>query len=539
MFRKHLVATEKTNLFNQFITDYIHQHRNLLPFYSHYPNLEGYQKFLNQSHLFQQLDRKKLSRVLKQQSLEITNASNKTKENIKLLERPNTFTVTTGHQLCLFTGPLYFIYKILSAISLSEWLNKKFTAYHFIPVYWMATEDHDIEEINHIYVNDKKIVWEANQKGAVGLFNTHEVNQAIQQLEEFTKNMDIEVQHLLSLFKEAYSSGNNLTKATHYLVNALFGEYGLVVADGNNVELKKQAQIIFKKDILEQIPYQYVNKTIDSLYQQNYSIQVKPREINSFYLETNLRERIIREDDSFKVLNTDIVFSKEEMENLISNETEKLSPNVVTRPLYQQSILPNIAYVGGPGELAYWLQYKEMFDQMSIPFPILQARQFVLILDKHHADKLKRYNLEATDLFLNEHELIKKYMKQNNLLIQLNKEREELMEYYERLANKVSEIEKTMEANVKAEHQKSLNYLNTLESKLNKIKKQKEEQEITQLKNIRAKLFPDGKPQERHQNISMLYAVYGKNIIQKLKEIFQETVESTHYLVLEENTETN
>src|SRR5690606_31940934 len=167
------------------------------------------------------------------QSESVKNTSEFSIKNIELLKSEKTFTVTTGHQLCLFTGPSYFIYKIISTINLAEELKKEFPVYDFVPVYWAASEDHDFEEINHFHLFGKKLEWKSEQSGAVGNFKTKKLETLLPALEEAlgkSKNSD----YLISLFKNAYLQHQNLADATRFIVNELFGEYGLVTIDGND-----------------------------------------------------------------------------------------------------------------------------------------------------------------------------------------------------------------------------------------------------------------------------------------------------------------
>lgn len=532
MFKKQTFSFESTNLFNKLFLDYTSKHPDTLSLYTHFPDIEGYKALLSDPNLFKSLNRPTLVKAIHLQAETVSNTSESTFKNINLLEGTNSYTITTGHQLCLFTGPLYFIYKIISCINLSEWLKQNFPDKHFVPVYWMASEDHDFEEVNHAFAFGKKIEWQSNQKGAVGGFKTNELNTVITELEQVLGNNENSKQ-LVELFTKAYLENKNLADATRFIANALFGEYGLVVVDGNDNLLKTEFKPFLKKDVFENIPYKKVTETNLYLGSKKYTLQVNPREINCFILDENSRNRIEKKDNIYHVLNTNLSFTAEELEKRIDTHPEKISPNVVLRPLYQQFILPNIAYVGGPGELAYWLQYKAMFNELNIQFPILQPRKTILLVDLSVQQKLKKLNIPIASVFKTEKELIDELLAEKGSTINLDVEKSNLSILFNELAKKTALIDKTLENAVNAEGQKAQNSLSAIESKINKALKQQLDTELNQIKNIRAKLFPDNIPQERHENFSVFYSKWGDKFIAGLKNQMQGN--DLNYIVLLED----
>ncbi len=532
MFTKKIISYEDANQFNKLVSDYLSKKKDTEQLYSFFPDLEGYKKLLSNPTLYTNLKRDLLVNSLQTQALLVSNTSKESQSNISLLKNKNTFTVTTGHQLCLFTGPLYFIYKIISTINLSEWLNKKFPDKKFVPVYWMASEDHDFEEVNHAFVYGKKIQWQSDQIGAVGNFKTEGLDSVIKELETVLGDSE-NSKNLISLFKKSYLEHSNLTDATRFLANELFGSYGLVIVDGNDKALKNEFRDLIKKDVFENLPFKKVNDTLHYLNSKKYPTQVNPREINCFYLNGNTRNRIEKQGETYKVVNTDISFSKTELEKIIDSEPEKISPNVVLRPLYQQHILPNIAYVGGPGEITYWLEYKEMFDALNIQLPVLQPRQFILIVDKNQQQKLAKLGLDLKDAFKNEQDLIQQFLSNHGATVDIEAEKNELNKVFNDLLSKSIEVDKTLESAVKAENQKALNSLSMLEAKLNKALKQRSDTELNQIKNIKSKLFPENLPQERYDNFSMLYTKWGNKFIEEIKK--QTEGNDLNYLILLEN----
>lgn len=531
MYTLKPVPFAHTSLFGGLFSDYLNQSDNVKAFFSYPPTLTGFKNILSENS-YDTLDRQLLSSILLKQCDKVSNSTSATRNNIDLLKQKNAYTLTTGHQLCLFTGPLYFIHKIISVIQLAEKLTKEFPDKYFVPVYWMAGEDHDAEEINHTYVYGNKISWSTEDTGSVGNFNTGGIAPVLEELKSLLGNTT-HTNDVIELFRKAYLEHNNLNDATRFLVNELFGKFGLVIADGNDIEFKKQFKEEFREDILQQKAFKKVSAAIEKLKSSNYSIQVNPREINCFYMDGAIRSRIEKQDSLYKVVQTNLAFTETEMLELIEQHPEKISPNVVLRPLYQQKILPNIAYCGGPGEIAYWLEYLDMFKSFGIDYPVLVPRNFVSIIDKNVLQKMEKLKMEVTDVFAEEQVLIQNYLASKGITISLSEEKSEIEDMYAVLLEKAVNIDKTLEASVKAEMQKAVNGISVIEGKLNKALKSKSDTEINQIKTIKNKLFPLQSPQERIENVSSYLAKYGINWIDS---IYHSTnVLSDSYQVLTEN----
>ncbi len=516
-FSSQLIDFKISKSLNQLVADYVNQNEKVSPFYNQFPDARGFSELIN-NNLTALVDRDTLVNELTYQNQLVANTSSLTDANTQLLLNKNCFTVTTGHQLCLFTGPLYFIYKIFSSINLALELKQQFPQHNFVSVYWMASEDHDFEEINNFSVFGKNTKWESEQTGAVGNFETNELEQIIPQLQQLFGDTENGI-YLFTLFKNAYIEHKNLKNATRFLVNQLFGNYGLIILDGDSGNLKKQFINHFKTDIFNNTPYLKVSESIAKLETLGYKIQVNPRLINCFFMENGLRARIEKQEDYYVVVGTDKKFTKQELENLIETNPEKFSPNVVLRPLYQQHILPNIAYVGGPGELAYWLQYKAMFTEFTINFPILVPRSFITVIDKTTRLKLEKLNFSEVDIFKDEQELIKEFQQKANAIFSLESEKKTIEQLYEEIQNKITAVDKTLVASVNAELQKNLSGLDALTAKANKALKQKLDTEISQIKTSKQKLFPNNLPQERVDNFAAFYLKYGTDFFDELKKI--------------------
>lgn len=515
MFTVKGISFKEAGLLSPLVLNYLEKDRSLSSFYHDFPNIQGFGNFIHQKP-YSNFNRKQLFEIVSKQSQLVDNVSSSSKENILKLQGARSFTVTTGHQLCLFTGPLYFIYKIISTINLAEQLKVKFPDSDFVPVYWMASEDHDFEEVSSFNLFGKTVKWQSSQTGAVGNFKTHELSLQLAELSEIL-GQSTQAKELIGLFENAYLKHNSLAGATRFLVNELFGDYGIVVVDGNDLAFKEQFKAVFEEDIFQNAPFKCVNETIDDLKKLGHTAQVNPRAINCFYNEGGLRTRIEKREDKFQLVGTDTLFTEKELRNIIHAHPNKISPNVVLRPLYQQTILPNLAYVGGPGELAYWLQFKKMFDELDIEFPLLVPRDFVTVVDKGTKAKIEKLGFASKDIFDSEQNLIQRFQIKSNAVFDIEHEKNVVQDVFALLGDKISIIDKTLAGSVSAELQKSLNSLEMIAGKANKALKQKSETEINQIKAVKQKLFPNAVPQERYDNYSVFYLKYGKAFFTTLK----------------------
>jgi bacillithiol biosynthesis cysteine-adding enzyme BshC len=491
---KSTIDPDCTGQFSPLFLDYIHQKDNLRPFYHFFPSLPNF-KNLVEGRSFDKPRRATLSQTLQSQyqGFELTDA---TSNNIELLKETTTFTVTTGHQLNLFTGPLYFIYKIVSTINLAEKLKQAYPAYHFVPVYWMASEDHDFAEIDHFYLDGKDYSWKTDQTGAVGEFL----------LDKSIKELLKEAAFAPDFFKKAYLEQETLAGAVRYYVNYLFGDKGLVVIDGNSPDLKSLFAPVIKDDLLHHSAKALVDSTTDKLEQLGYKSQIFPREINFFYLDKGIRERIEKVGDEYKVLNTNLSFTPAEVEELIDKNPEKFSPNVVLRPLYQECILPNIAYLGGPAEVAYWLQLKPMFDHYQIDFPAVMPRNFVMVLDAFTQRKMNALELHNREIFADYTKWKKEYtIAHAGQDITLNSEKEKLERIFFEVERKARATDPTLVPSALAAHKRSIKIIEQFSEKLRKAEERTLATALTQMQDLKNALFPNGNPQERKNNFLMFY----------------------------------
>ena len=517
MMKVTQIPFKDTGFFSTTMLDYLEQKEAIQSFYNNFPDSLGFHNQIEEKENAHSLQsRLVLVEALKKQytSFEV---SDKTQENIELLKLKNTFTITTGHQLNLFTGPLYFLYKIICAINLAEELSQKFTDKNFVPVYWMATEDHDFDEINYFNFEGKKVQWSRNDGGAVGRFSTEGLDAV---LAVFATQLggSKNATYLKELFSKGYLEHNNLADATRYIANELFKEYGLVTLDGDDTSLK-QLFIPFIKDELEnQTSYKQVSKTITSL-KENYKIQVNPREINLFYLSKNSRERIVFENGVYKVNNTSITFSKSEIIEAVEENSLDFSPNVIMRPLYQEVVLPNICYLGGGGEIAYWFELKAYFEKVNIPFPILLLRNSVQVISEKQQKKLHNLGISYEELFLTQHKLLSKKVLENTAIeIKFKEKINYLVSQFSELKEVAKQTDISFMNAVNAQERKQVKGLENLQKRLIIAEKRRQKDLVERITALQNELLPNQSLEERQRNFSEYYLAFGDNFIKALKE---------------------
>lgn len=517
------IPFKKTGFFSKTMLDYLEQKDTINPFYNNFPDINGFQKQIEEKqNSFALETRLVLADALKEQYNSF-DLSEKTAANIELLKQENTFTITTGHQLNLFTGPLYFLYKIISTINLAEELSDKFPEQNFIPIYWMATEDHDFDEINYFNFDGKKVTWNRNDGGAVGRFSTEGLDEVFEVFSEHLGNSK-NAAYLKNLFAEGYIKHTNLADATRFIANELFKDFGLVIVDGDDKSLKQVFAPFVKDELENETSFKVVSKTITEL-EKNYKIQVNPREINLFYLGDDFRERIIFEDNCYKVNNTEIRFSKDEILAEVDHNPLAFSPNVIMRPLYQEVILPNLCYLGGGGEMAYWLELQDYFKKVNVTFPILLLRNSVQVISEKQARKLSKLDISLEELFLNQYDLISKKVVENTA-IETNFA--DKINYLKTQFSDLKEVAVKTDVSflnaVNAQERKQIKGLEKLEKRLLKAEKKRQKDLVDRITILQNEILPNQSLEERQRNFSEYYLEYGSSFISALKQTLQPLV---------------
>lgn len=508
------IQFSETNVVKPLMLHYLNKSAEVETFISRFPSMAAFDEQIKMRKR-KKMDRAGLANALAEQNNGLI-VSELTADNVERLKNENTFTVTTGHQPCLFTGPLYFVIKILNTIKLANNLNSAYPNCHFVPVYWMGAEDHDFDEINHFKLYNNLLNWETSQKGAVGRFNTQGLSKVYDEFcEILSENKQSE--YLKSLFEKAYLSGADYSMATRILVNELFGKRGLVIIDGDDAYFKKSFSAIASEELRRRVTFQEVSETNTAISKIG-KAQVNPREINLFYLEENNRSRIIAEGDHFIFDGQTKKFSLDEVLELLKKYPERFSPNVLLRPLYQEAILPNLAYIGGMGEMAYWLQLKSLFEKFDMLLPLLLVRNSFLFLNANQAKKIEKLGLSVADFFGDEQELIKRIVHSHEDEVSFDKEHTAMSGVMDDLTKKAVDIEPTLKQVFAGEKQRILKSLYNLEKRAFKALKQKNEQKINQAKTLKERLFPGGGLQERIDNFAGFYEQQGESFFDHIYE---------------------
>lgn len=416
--------------------------------------------------------------------------------NITSLLDPSTYTVVTGHQLSLFTGPLYFVLKIVHAIRLSEELQKLHPDKKIVPVYWMASEDHDFAEIQSTQIFTKTISWNSEESGAVGRFSTAGLELVRQEIAAlFGNHPESEIHALLSNF-----DASNYAASMRKLVHALFGRFGLVIVDGDDSSLKRVFLPVIEKELREGFSYKAVSTTNEELKRQGGKLQVNPREINLFYLGEQSRVRIAREADGFSVEGLGMC-TYDELWQEAQEHPERFSPNVILRPLYQEMILPNLSYIGGLGEISYWLQLKRVFQAVQVPFPLLNVRNSLLWIDGGMSARLDKLQLHLEDIFLPADQLKRRYVEERSGDADKWEKFDELTRTLTMYMDEsIAAIDPTKQAFADGEKVKLEKQMAAFKEKLIRFAKGRSEDVMKQIDVVRERLFPGDGLQERKAN---------------------------------------
>lgn len=515
-FTAEKIPYKQTGSFSRLVLDYLDDAELLKDFYNYRPDIEGFKKAAADRNNFP-VNRNLLVEVLKNKYKDIEK-SDKLKANIDALLSENTFTVCTAHQPNIFTGHLYFIYKILHAIKLSEELSALMPDNKFVPVYYMGTEDADLDELGEVHINGTKYQWQTEQKGAVGRMMIDK--NFIQIIDAIAGQLSSEKHggEIIDAVRNHYKEGTVLETATLHFVHSLFNKYGLVILLPDNAALKREFAEVVRTEVREQFSQKAVAKTV-SAFPGEYKVQAAGREINLFYLQDNIRERIEHVADGFIVANTKLKFSQEAFDQELQDHPERFSPNVILRPVFQEMILPNVAFIGGGGELAYWLELKNVFEKVHAFFPVLVLRNSLSIITKNTADIIKKLGFAPSDFFQTELRLTEILVKRETALqLDLKAEKEALKATYGNIKAGASAVDNTLTGHVHALRTQAMNRIEILEKKMLKAEKKKFEAQQRQIKKIKSVLCPGGVLQERSDNILEYIAHYGPGFIDTLYE---------------------
>ncbi len=508
----HYLPYSDTGFFSTLLTDYVASNVQLSNFYEHQVNYKGISAAIKQREKFN-TKRELLVQVLTKKYQHV-GTSAKQLHNIQQLLQPNTFTITTAHQPNIFTGHLYFIYKILHAVKVADELNTTMPDKHFIPIYYMGSEDADLDELGHVFIDGTKYTWQTEQTGAVGRMLVDE--NLIGILKKISGQLLVHPfgQQIMDVMCHCYTIGITIEQATFLLVNQLFGQFGLLVLLPDNEDLKASFLPIIAKELTEQFSHKKVQETA-TIFPPAYKLQASGRPINLFYLQHQSRKRIEWNGQQFNVVDTNVVFSKQAMLAEFTNHPEKCSPNVILRPIFQEWVLPNIAFIGGGGEIGYWLELKKVFDAAEVPYPMLIVRNSFLIIEQQQQQLINKLQLSTLEMFKDTLTIINNFVqKSSTKQLQLTQELRQLTAVYQTIQATAGNIDSTLATHTAALLTIATNKINTLQSKMLRAERKKNEAVVRQITKLKKQLFPQNNLQERVENFMLLYAKHGPSFIQ-------------------------
>ena len=504
-----------THRFSKLVEDYANSHPQLVPFFNRPFCTDSFgPQMAEKAQNYPTSHRAILVDALKEQYAHLK-VSKSTLANMESLSKEDTFTVTTGHQLNLFTGPLYFWYKIIDTLKLASHLNTIHPTKKIVPIFWMATEDHDFEEINHFNLNNLTLSWAGVNLGPVGRRDVKGLESVLKLLQEHLQpgfNRD----YLTSLFEKSYNNCTDLSTATRFLVNELFGEDGLVILDADHPKLKSLFVPYFQEELLQQTACKSIEATSEAL-QENYHKQVNPRDINLFYITQNSRTRIERQNDGLFSSGTDYRWSEAELLHELELHPDRFSPNALLRPLYQEVILPNICYVGGGAEVAYWMQLKSYFRTQSMTFPILKIRNSAVLLTSQQENKWLKLGLSKEDYLQPIKQVTDKFaLSGGEGKPNFEGLYKQLAEQFDTLKQFAKATDPSFSSALEAQLRKQKKGLQNLEKRWLRAQNKLHQQAIFRVQRNYHSVNPGGKLQERFLNFAPFYNEFGSNLKSQL-----------------------
>ena len=512
--------------------DYLYDFENVSSFYKHnFRNRENYMNIFKEISSSDKAPREKLVHLINEQYSGFS-LSNKTEQNIKLLENEKTLAVVTGQQLGMLGGPMYTFYKIFTAIKLAKHLSERYDDYNFVPVFWLESDDHDVEEVSSIkIINDNNNIVtvkygdksedEESNTGSVGYIKFDEsINTFFESLGSNLRTTEFK-EEIVNNLRSFYKEGTSFKEAFKKLIYSIFDRYGLIIFDPQGAGVKSLLKPIFKKEISDFRTHTQELVHVSAKLEEVYHAQVKIRPINLFFSTDDGRYLIEPGDNIFKLKRKRIRFTYEEIMNLIEEQPEKFSPNVLLRPICQDYILPTAFYVGGPSEIAYFAQVMPLYGIYNIAAPVIYPRSSLTVMEKNVSSLLEKYNLNIHDVFINTNKLKDKVLSdisENSLDDIFEKTKTDIALAMDLLKEKLFEFDKTVSDSSTKYRQKIISYVDELRTKANDAQKKKYESTLRQLDKLSAALYPNNNLQEREINFIYFAHKYGLNIIDKFYE---------------------
>ena len=512
-----------TRLFSDFMYDY----QKVARFYPHYGRFDAPLADHARRVGSQQFDRKRVPDALDRINKR-AGSPELTFKHIDMLRRPGTVAVVTGQQAGLFTGPLYTIHKALTVIKLAACLRAE--GVEAVPVFWVASEDHDYEEVNHCRVVDREGHLKRIQYDASG-HKTDEpvgrvelcagIGQTIDELvaelapSEFTPALERDL-------RESYAEGVGFADAFSRLMARLFREYGVVLLDPLDDELKQVAAPLYSEAIAKssEIARALVARSRE-LEDAGYHAQIHVSEdmVPLFIMDEGRRVALTYHDGRFRVKGSDRSFSNEELVELAVRCPSCFSPNVTLRPVVQDYLLPTAAYIGGPAEIAYFAQLRAVYQTLERQEPCVLPRASFTIVEGRHQKTMKKYGLELQDFFDGLHPAVTKVVEHSldrGAAAAFTETERVLNEHLDKLGEALGQTDATLSDPLKRTREKIIYQLEHLRTRFIHSSAHRDETAYRQVERAFTTLYPDKNLQERELNVYYFLSRYGPALIGEL-----------------------
>jgi bacillithiol biosynthesis cysteine-adding enzyme BshC len=514
--------------------DYLYEFENVSDFYTYdFRNRENYLKiFKNISENRRNLLPDISSVISGQYSL--LAPSELTENNIKRLSDKKTLAIVTGQQLGILGGPLYTFYKIITVIKLSRFLSERYDDYNFVPVFWLEGDDHDFNEVRSINIIDegnslftvgyKEEIEEDDSKQSVGLkIFDDSINEFFNNLSKGLKDTEFK-SPLIEQLKDFYKEGKSFKEAFKDLIFNYFDEYGLVIFDPQDTEVKRLLKPIFKKEItdfrLHTEKLVHFSATLEELYHA----QVKVKPVNLFLMVDEGRHSIEPVENEYRLRRKRKSFTQEQLLELLENEPEKFSPNVLLRPICQDYLLPTAFYVGGPSEISYFAQIKPLYEFYEIVPPIIYPRSSATILENPIANILEKHSVDINNIFIDVENVKKKIInsvEETSIDDMFDGLTNHVETAFDELKEKLIDLDKTIADSSNRYRDKIFGSINELKSKAEKAQQKKYDVTLRQIDRAAVNLFPNSNLQERELNFIYFANKYGDEFIKKIFDELQ------------------
>ncbi|MCW5898291.1 MAG: bacillithiol biosynthesis cysteine-adding enzyme BshC [Flavobacteriales bacterium] len=508
----HRIPYRDTHRFGRIVLDLLADAEEIGEFRAYPHTLEGLTASAN-ARSFDPAQRQVLCEVLRRQHAD-PDPHPAVRSNLEALADPRALTVATGHQLCLFGGPLYVAFKIINTVRLARDLSAALDR-PVVPVFWMASEDHDRAEIDHVTIGGRHVQWPGEAGGAVGVMKLTGVAAVVEEAIAALGSSS-HAGPIVEMLRAAYRPERTLAQATRHFLHAVFGRFGVVIVDGDDPALKQLFAPLMREELLNQVAFRAVTYANDKLGER-YGAQAHVREINLFHLRPGHRSRIELRDDRYQVLDGGPALTLDELLAALENDPQVFSPNVLMRPIYQEHILPNVATIGGGGELAYWLQLRWLFQALRVPMPAVLLRSSAAFVAAKQLRQWHDMELTIGDLFRPEAEVHRQVVERGaSDVIGVEQERATLRAMYDGLAARATTVDPTLRGLVEGRAAEAVKGLDRIAEGMLRAVKRRESTTIERITRTHAQLFPGGEPQERVESFIKLIADQGDEVLDLL-----------------------